>query len=55
VYVEGEVTTIEELVGTYWQLENRNMVFDALKNANILHPYWLICNFKLLMSKHVGD
>ncbi len=55
VYVDGKITTIEELVGNYWQLESKIMVFDALKNANILHQYWLICNFELLMSKKVGD
>ncbi len=55
MYVEGEITTIEELVGNYWQLESKNMVFNALKNPNILHQYWLIYNFELLMSKEVGD
>ncbi len=55
MYVEGKITTIEKLVGNYWQLESKNMVFNALKNANILHQYWLICNFELLMSKEVGD
>jgi hypothetical protein len=55
VYVEGKIITIEELVVNYWQLESKNLVFNTLKNANILHQYWLICSFKLLMNKEVGD
>jgi hypothetical protein len=55
VYVEGKITTLEELVGNGWQLENKNMVFEALRGVAIFHQYLMICNFELLMSKEVGD
>jgi hypothetical protein len=48
VYVEGKITTIEELVGNYWQLESKNMVFNALKNAKHLASILANLQFQII-------
>lgn len=38
----------------FWE-SNQKLVFEAMQNFVVLHQYQMSCNFKLVMSKEVGD